>query len=151
MRSLAQIAAADLGLSESPKGSNKGPQLQKFFDADNYAEKDGYPWCASAVSFWVQTWIKEHSSGLIAPRLAAVAQFRDWAEKNRLHVCSVASPNAIVVFNFSHIGIVEKAALNDPTITTIEGNTNGEGGREGFSVFRKSRPLSQCKFFITLP
>ncbi len=150
MRSLAQIAAADLGLSESPKGSNQGPQLQKFFNADDLAG-DGYPWCASAVSFWVQTWVKEHASGLHAPRLAAVSQFRDWADTNRLHVCATPSPGAIVVFNFSHIGVVEKVSPNDPTITTIEGNTNDDGGREGFAVYRKSRPLSQCKFFITLP
>jgi hypothetical protein len=55
----------------------------------------------------------------------------------------------IVVFTFSHIGIVH--SNNGAIITTIEGNTNAAGSREGVTVARKQRSLSIIKSFIRLP
>lgn len=150
-RTLSQIAAADIGLSEDPRGSNKGAQLTKFFKATDMDEPDGYPWCAAAVSYWTQAWANESGKMNFPPRLAAVSLFDEWADKHKLHMCSKPTPNAIVVFNFSHVAVVESVNPDGQTITTIEGNTNDDGSREGYAVFRKTRPLSVCKFFIQLP
>jgi hypothetical protein len=153
MRTLSQIAATDIGLEELPKGSNLGPALQKFFEADDLiveGKTNGYPWCAAAVSFWVQTYLKECGvSGVKPPRIAAVALFPDWAELNKLSISKTPKPNDIVIFQISHIGVVESVAGD--IVTCIEGNTNGDGSREGYGVFRKQRQLSFCKQFIRLP
>jgi hypothetical protein len=153
MRTLSQIAAADLDLGESPRGSNRGPELRKFFTADDLeidGKTDGYPWCAAAVSFWTQTWIKESGSNIKPPRIAAVRLFPSWADKNGL-VSKVKGPkpNDIVVFTFSHIGIVE-SVKPDGSFVSIEGNTNDDGSREGYEVARRSREASEARLFITL-
>lgn len=145
---LAQIAARDLGLGEQPKGSNKGPQIEKFLRATDL-DGDGWPWCAAAVSYWVQQWAKLNGWKGRVPRLAAVAQFPVWAAKNGVKCSTKPSVNDIVVFKFSHIGVV--AAVGPDWIETIEGNTNDEGSREGFEVARRRRALDQCRLFISLP
>lgn len=150
MSSLASIAARDLGLSESPRGSNKGAQIQKFFDADDLDEKNGYPWCAAAVSFWVQTYFKENGITFAkAPKLASVYLFSEWADKQGLVVRKGnPKPDDIVIFTFSHIGVVESVSAGG--FTSIEGNTNDDGSREGYEVARRDRKLSDAKLFITL-
>jgi hypothetical protein len=148
MTTLSSIAAKDIGLCESPRGTNKGPALKKFFRATDL-DGDGWPWCAAAVSYWVQQWIKVNGSKIKPPRIAGVVFFRDWAKKNGLKISATPTPNSIVVFTFSHIGVVE--STQGGSITTIEGNTNDGGSREGYAVFRKKRPLSECRLFIQLP
>jgi hypothetical protein len=159
MKELSKIAATDLGLEEAPRGSNKGPELQKFFKSDDLemdGKTDGYPWCAAAVSYWVQQWIAANGVKLRAPRIAAVRLFPEWAKKNGL-VTTPDRPrvNDIVVFTFSHIGVVEAVRASGSGevlgIDAIEGNTNGDGSREGFEVARRSRPIEQCRLFIRLP
>lgn len=54
-----------------------------------------------------------------------------------------------MVFTFSHIGIVESAQGN--SFTSIEGNTNSAGSREGVEVARKNRLLHIARAFIRLP
>jgi hypothetical protein len=150
MKSLSSIAAEDLDLSESPKGSNKGPQIQKFFDADDLDEKDGYPWCASAVSYWTQKYLAQiPDSKIKAPKLASVYLMKEWAQKQGLLIRNGnPKPNDIVIFQFSHIGIVE--TVNSNGFTAIEGNTNDEGSREGFEVARRTRKMTDAKHFITV-
>ncbi len=152
MRSLSQIAAQDLGLEESPRGSNRGPDLQKFFKADDLdvdGRTDGYAWCAAAVSYWVQQWIKEHSSSLRGPRIAGVALFPKWAASQGLS-SRIGSPlpNDIVIFTYSHIAIVESVSGNG--FTSIEGNSNNDGSREGYEVVRHNHKFADAKLFITL-
>jgi len=45
---------------------------------------------------------------------------------------------SLVIFSFSHIGLVEKV-LRGGRIQTIEGNTDSSGGRTGGRVMRKVR------------
>lgn len=147
---LEEIAAKDIGLQENPRGSNKGKDLEKFFRATDLDQPDGYPWCAAAVSFWVQQYIRANKLAIKEPRIAGVIFFREWAQRNGLTISSKPKPGAIVVFMFSHIGVVE-ALKPDGGITTIEGNTNDDGSREGYRVCRRGRVMSECKFFIHLP
>jgi hypothetical protein len=153
-KSIASIAAVDIGLKELPIGSNHGPDLQKFFKADDLeidGKTDGYPWCAAAVSFWTQEYLKQFPDSKVKPpRIAAVRLFRDWAEKNGLVVSEKPRKNSIVVFQISHIGVVE-FVNDDGSVDCIEGNTNDDGSREGYEVCRKERRPNFCKFFIYLP
>lgn len=159
---LADIAAKYIGVTETGDnlaGSSK--ELLAIFKADNVVSNgrtDGYPWCAAFVSFCVQELCKKSGlyGALIPPREASVHRFLNtWAKQNN---CLVFKPDSevftamkgdIVVFTFSHIGIVE--SNNGKMLTTIEGNTNAVGGREGTTVARKNRPYSIIKSIIRIP
>ena len=65
------------------------------------------------------------------------------------HSQHVAHKGDIVVFTFSHIGIVERGG--NGALHTIEGNTNAEGSREGTTCRRKQRSLAQVRCLIRLP
>jgi hypothetical protein len=90
------------------------------------------------------------------PRQPSVSRFLDdWAVHQGCLIFKPSSrviqavPGDIVVFTFSHIGIVE--SVQPGSVKTIEGNTNEEGSREGTAVQRKSRSNSAVRRFIRLP
>lgn len=160
---LATIAAPYIGATET--GDNRmgdDSRMQEIFAADNLTvsgNTDGYPWCAAFVSLCVQKLIQQYPCYYIAvtpPREPSVSNFRtEWAVHQGCLIFSPRSkviipvPGDIVVFTFSHIGIVESVA--DGLVDTIEGNTNQAGSREGKEVARKTRPNSQIRAFIRLP
>lgn len=159
---LADIAMQYIGVRET--GNNRAGSSSKMleiFNADDLVingKTDGYPWCAAFVSLCVQKLCRQSPffSTLIPPREASVSRFLNiWAEHNK---CTIFKPDDetleavkgdIVVFNFSHIGIVESNNLT--SISTIEGNTNAAGSREGVAVARKIRTFGLVKAFIRLP
>ncbi len=53
-----------------------------------------------------------------------------------------------------HVGVVVSAARGSDKvlrISTIEGNTNDGGGREGWGCLARSRPLTQALVLVRLP
>lgn len=159
---LADIAAKYIGVKET--GNNKAgdsKELLAIFESDSLTVNgvtDGYPWCAAFVSFCVQKLLNNSPafSITIPPKEASVSRFLNlWAKNNN---CLIFPRNSefftpqkgdIVVFTFSHIGIVE--SVNSRMVTTIEGNTNDAGSREGSVVARKVRVNSIVKSYIRLP
>ncbi|WP_062065248.1 peptidoglycan-binding protein [Cellvibrio sp. OA-2007] len=159
---LADIAAKYIGTKET--GNNKAGDskaLQAIFKSDSLVVNgvtDGYPWCAAFVSFCVQKLLNYSPffPTIIPPREASVSRFLNiWAKNNNCLIFPASSTiftpqkGDIVVFTFSHIGIVE--GVNGRMITTIEGNTNDAGSREGSVVARKIRISSIIKSYIRLP
>jgi hypothetical protein len=157
---LVEVAASQIGVHETSR--NAGPGLIKYWQATNY--EDGMthrqPWCAAFVAWVVFEGIKRRGGEDLAlgdasrPRSAAVSEWVRWAMRPE-HGCLVFGPSDpkhrpepgdIVVFTFSHIGIVERFA--DRIVHTIEGNTDDEGSREGVKVCRKQRKLRVCKTFL---
>ena len=159
---LADIAARYIGVKET--GNNKAgnsKELLAIFQSDSLSVNgvtDGYPWCAAFVSFCVQALIKNSPSFILTvpPKEASVNRFLNvWAKNSK---CLIFPRNSeffspqkgdIVVFTFSHIGIVE--SVDGKMVTTIEGNTNDAGSREGSVVARKVRNSSIIKCYIRLP
>jgi hypothetical protein len=90
-----------------------------------------------------------------APRVASVHLFRTrWAPEHGCLIFPPSAPHAphkgdVVVFTFSHIGIVESTGPG--AIKTIEGNTNEQGSREGTTCRRKQRGLGLIRCFIRMP
>ncbi len=76
-----------------------------------------------------------------SPKLSIDGDYGEITEK--------AVKGDIVVFTFSHIGIVESNAGS--MIKTIEGNTDTKGNREGVEVAWKNRSMNIVKAFIRLP
>lgn len=161
---LVEIAARDVGQMETSR--NHGPAIAKFWPCTDYP--DGYenrePYCAAAMCYWVRMWMREQAvqdafkktfNELDNWRCQSPAAFgwRDWAKAHGVRMLS-DSPNEvlhtadIVVFDFSHIGIVTGDAGS--RIYTIEANTGASGGRDGDGIFRKDRPREVARCFIRL-
>jgi hypothetical protein len=159
---LADIAAPYVGSTEAA-GNRMGEdqRMREIFEADDLANKDGttdgYAWCCAFVSVCIQRLLAMSAMypGVGAPRVASVFHFRTtWAPQQNCLIFAPSAPHAphkgdIVVFTFSHIGIVE--GTGSGSLQTIEGNTNEQGSREGTTCRRKQRALAQVRCFIRLP
>jgi hypothetical protein len=161
--SLIEIARPYIGAKEA-RSNRMGhdPRMREIFEADWLDNKsggtDGYAWCCSFVSMCVQKLIRQNAvyAHIKPPRTASVSGFRTrWAPKQN---CLIFPPNHqhywphkgdVVVYTFSHIGIVDTAGTR--SVTTIEGNTNAAGSREGTSVLNKTRGFNVIRCFIRLP
>lgn len=130
-----------LKVKEEPKGSNRGPWVDKYLAAAGL--EPGYPWCAAFVTYL----LKQVKAMPKVNGPAAVVNWKRWAEKNgkivevpkRGDLFFYVHPNGT-----GHIGIVleNKGA----TFRSIEGNTNDDGSREGYEVCRRVRSVASCRF-----
>ncbi|MFN0255007.1 CHAP domain-containing protein [Pedobacter ureilyticus] len=126
---LLNIARSQIGVREAT-GNNDGYQVEQYLAYTG--NKKGEAWCASFVS-WVFG-----KAGYAAPRTA-------WSPSlfPQVRLVKLAEPGNVfgIYFNdkkrIAHAGIVEK--VKDTWITTIEGNTDTDGRRDGDGVYRKLR------------
>lgn len=150
------IAKAEVGTMEDPLGSNRGPRVDQYLTAAGLDPASGsFPWCAAFV-YWCfdqaatslgvanpatktagvhHLWDAAGDRGI--PRVLA-AEAADTPSKVQPGMVFVLSESS----NTGHVGLVE--SVNGVLLTTIEGNTNDNGSREGIGVFeRKVRHISQ--------
>ncbi|MEL7450158.1 MAG: peptidoglycan-binding protein [Pseudomonadota bacterium] len=160
---LADIAVPYIGATEA-HGNRMGsdPRMREIFEADHYApggRTDGYAWCSAFVSLCVQKLIDQsvYHGHVQKPSTPSVYNFRRrWAPGQNCLVFRLDDENYsahkgdIVVFTFSHIGIVESVNENG-SLNTIEGNTSVEGSREGTTVRRQVRVKGVIRCLIRLP
>lgn len=138
-RQILDVAARDLGYTESPPGSNS-TKYGRWYGLDNQ------PWCMMAVQYW---FMRAGSSDLI-PRTASCTELMQAARRLRQWVTSGFQPGDVVLFDFSgkkkitqHVGLVER--VEGGYAATIEGNTSsGVSGSQdnGGGVFRRKRSLA---------
>jgi len=160
------IAIADKDVGQTETSRNHGPAIPKFWTATSYPE--GYenrePYCAAAVCYWVCEWLKipavQQAFGKTDEQLeqwrcksASAFGWRDWAKEHGVRILSdspseILHTGDIVVFGFSHVGIVYDD--KGDRIYTIEANTGATGGRDGDGIFRKDRPREVARCFIRL-
>lgn len=147
---LIRTAEGELSIRETSK--NQGPGIEKYWTATSYP--DGYqnrePYCAAGLC-WA---IREAAKGLAhkwqLPTSPAAFGFDEWARANASAGISYrvtpakARRGDIVVFSFSHVGLVVGRDA-DGDLLTIEWNTNAAGSREGDGCFRKSRGLANVR------
>jgi hypothetical protein len=159
---LADVAALYVGTTETlDNRMGNDARLREIFEADDLVNKDGttdgYAWCCAFVSVCIQRLfaMSPMFPTVSAPRVASVHLFRTrWAPEQGCLIFPPSAPHAphkgdVVVFTFSHIGIVESTGPG--AIQTIEGNTNEQGSREGTTCRRKQRALAQIRCFIRMP
>lgn len=161
---LVGIAEAEIGTRERG-GNNRGERIVAYQKA-TWLDPDAWPWCAAFVCWCIQEWLKvpgaAESIGVSniekwRPQTPAAFDFLRWAAQKDLQVLSeTAEVHAgdIIVFDFSHIGIVVEDALkSSQSIQTVEGNTNGKGARDstsGDGVWLKKRARTLARNFIRL-
>jgi hypothetical protein len=130
-----------LHVQELPKGSNRGPWVDRYLECAG--AEPGSAWCAAFVTYLLKTCGYRH----FPPAPAAVAGWARWAESGRRIVTSPGRGDLFFLLHANgqgHIGVVleNKGA----TIRTIEGNSNDDGSREGYEVVRHERALGGLRF-----
>jgi hypothetical protein len=159
MATLAQhivaIAKKEIGVREVGN-SNCGVRVNQYKAATKLNPREAWPWCAAFVCWVAQEALAAFGKvSFKRPTTAGAWDFENWAAKQpSVHL--LRRPSAldiragdIVVFTFSHIGIAyANGVTND--IATIEGNTDGQGSREGGGVYLKERHVSLIRSRIRL-
>lgn len=130
-----QIAAWQVGVLESPSGSNR----QKYGEAYGM---NGQPWCVMFV-WWVF-----REAGFNLYKTASCTILSNRYKSANQWITSGYKPGDIVMFDFSgkrskteHVGIVEAVSADGKTLTTIEGNTGAGNDANGGAVMRRTRNI----------
>jgi hypothetical protein len=143
-------AAARLGVTENPLGSNRGPEVDAYLrSAGLNPEGASYPWCTAFVYYCFDVAAKTQGRANPVVRTAgALDLWRKSCDRGVPHllpadadgIASKIQPGMIFVMSMGggagHVGFVESAAGDH--LVTIEGNTSGAGSREGIGVFRQT-------------
>lgn len=133
------VAQSQVGQKESPLGSNWGHPVQDYLASVDIH----FPasWCMAFIY-----WCFDHAAGqqgIGNPMAKTGGVLAQWANgKTSSKVLSSPAAGDIFIMDLGkglgHTGIVEKVNA-DGSISTIEGNTNDSGAREGIEVARKIR------------
>lgn len=149
-----RIATAEIGTAEID-GSNCGPRVNEYKASTWLDSTKPWPWCAAFVCWVVQQALiaagVTETATFKRPRTAGAWDMERWSREQddttqtkKPHRGDIA-PGDIVVFRFSHIGFAVSAPDNAGYVLTIEGNTDGQGSREGGAVLRKRRHVSAIR------
>lgn len=141
----AAYAADELQVVEVPRGSNHGPDVDRYLIAAG--AEPGEPWCAA---FWTCMLLDSGVGRSELPELAAsVHGWLDWAKHKGVAQSNPDRAYAGLIIETPTTGhLVAITSVNGNRVSTIEGNTNKGGSREGYGVFRRTRPISQFRCFV---
>lgn len=136
-----EIAAGEVGVKESPAGSNRVKYNTWFYGRE--VSGSSYPWCCAFIC-----WLF-HQAGMedLVRRTGGCTTMMNWFKaKGRLVPVKEAKPGDLVFYQFDkdayadHIGIVEK--VNKSGVAAIEGNTSVTSDDNGGAVMRRTRKWS---------
>lgn len=151
---LVTIATREIGTSEV-NGTNCGPRVNIYKAATNLPTSEPWPWCAAFVCWCVRQAMATagipETSTFRRPVTAGAWDFENWSLRQDGTTSTRRGPGNdiksgdIVIFTFSHIGIATGPPDAEGIVTTIEGNTDGHGSREGGAVLAKRRHISRIR------
>lgn len=144
-----RIARGEDGTREV--GNNGGEKVRQYLASVRLGT--GQPWCAAFVYWCVQHACESRKIGNPLPRTGHVLTMWNTAADKFKKPASDARAGDIFIMQFAggrgHTGFI--AARDGNTLTTIEGNTNRDGSREGDGVYvRTTRKVSQFVGVIRL-
>ena len=155
LREVVNVAVSQVGMMESPPGSNKGPQVNKYLQSVGCVP--GLFWCAAFVY-----WSFEQSAKKLKktnPLIRTAGCIDHWNKtkgkkipvRNAVNNPSILKPGQIFILDhgsgMGHTGIIEK--VEGGFIKTIEGNSNPLGSANGIGVFQLQRKIARInKGFI---
>ena len=142
-----EIALTQEGNHEEPKGSNSGPMVNQYLASVGLGP--GYSWCMAFV-YWcfnqaaqemgVKNPLKK-TGGVIAQLMAS-----------KKYLAKPPKPGDVGIMEFGggkgHTFIVVDYDPKTGYISTIEGNTDDSGGREGWEVARRRRRVDSIHAFL---
>lgn len=143
------FAVEEIGQMEEPAGSNRGTKVDQYARAVGLKPESALPWCAAFV-YWCFKQASE-KGGVMNPVVKTAGVLDHWNKAGTRGIRRVlgataksspelVKPGFIFIMDFGggagHTGLVESIAGG--RLTTIEGNTNDGGSREGVGVFRRT-------------
>ena len=147
---IVSIAEKEIGVTEI-NGTNCGPRVNEYKAATWLPSNKPWPWCAAFVCWVIQAAMGSDNWTFKRPRTAGAWDFENWSMDQddstwtkKPHRDDIEAGD-IVIFKFSHIGIAVSSPDKNGFVTTIEGNTDKAGSREGGGVFRKQRHVSKIR------
>lgn len=141
------IAEGQIGVLESPPGSNAGPDVMRYLDSVGCPP--GSSWCMAFVHWCLLAASKPGpcpapSSGGVLDvynRTRASAPHRIIMKAEALANPGLLQPGCVFIMDHGggkgHTGFVK--SVKGAALTTIEGNTNTNASREGVGVFELTR------------
>lgn len=147
-------AAALVGLRE--EGHNRGRMVELMLA--QVGQPPGAPWCAALVyhaGYWAHFDHQEGRSSWPLPRTASCYELGEWARVRGARYLDPQPGDVFLVYaqelrRFAHTGVVaavDGRHSNGADVvhecTTIEGNSNAGGSREGVEVVRRTRAFSR--------
>ena len=149
-KKLVEFAKEEIGVEEVD-GSNCGPRVNEYKSATTLNPRASWPWCAAFICWLFKESMKNSKHSFSRPTTASAWDFENWArgendsvKLQKPHNNDIKSGD-IVVFTFSHIGLAISGVDSAGYVDTIEGNTDGQGSREGGAVLQKKRHISQIR------
>ena len=149
---LVELAKKEVGVEEIGR-TNCGPRVNEYKSATWLPPDQPWPWCAAFIDWLVMRAMADSGQKFTfeRPRTAGAWDLENWSMKQDGSTWTKLNPQAgdiaagdIVIFTFSHVGL----AIGIPSkgmVETIEGNTDGNGSRDGGGVWRKQRKISQIR------
>lgn len=135
---LLAVAAKQLGVRESPPGSNKVRYNTWYYGKE--VQGNGYPWCMTFVQ-----WVFDQAGVKLPRRTASCGDLMRAAQEAGCWVTENYLPGDVAVFDFpggastDHCGIVE--SVTAAGVVSIEGNTGSSSDADGGQVQRRERAL----------
>lgn len=138
-RDVALLAATQVGISESPPGSNNVRYNTWYYGREVSGSR--YPWCMVFVQ-----WVFAQAGVALPQRTASCGALMRAAQMSGEWVTADYHPGDVVIYDFpggaatDHCGIVE--SVTDSGVVAIEGNTGSGSDADGGQVQRRSRAFS---------
>lgn len=136
---LISIANAEVGVTEKPLGSNRGPKVDEYQRRAGY--KPGVFWCLCYLYWCLDETCQKLDIDNTFIRTGSCDDFVAWARAKGI-VSTTPEPGD---FGFvmasaadaTHVFLV--ASVSGSTLTTLEGNSNMGGSNNGIAVVRRTR------------
>lgn len=142
------FASTQLGVHEQPKGSNTGPEINKYLA---YVKlPPGKAWCAAFVSYCINQGATELNIDSTFKKSGSALHL---VEYNPTLVIPQPTPNCIGIINHGKgLGHAFFISFLDETNSahTIEGNTDHLDSREGWVVGARIRPIKDITYFLRI-
>jgi len=155
-KTFADILSKNAKVKERPKGSNRGPEVDRYVKTAGLNPENGYPWCMAFVYTMFDDFTRKMSIKNPLIKTAGVLDHWNNADRSlKININDIRSnpslmkPGQIFIQDHGkgkgHTGIVVSVNAQNRTFTTIEGNgvETDTATREGDKVVRNTRQMSQ--------
>ena len=140
IRETIEAATREIDVCESPKGSNWGPRVGDYIRAGGY--NSPVYWCACFGYFCVRAACAGLELPNPLPRTGSCDIWLYWARRQGVLKPQPQPGDLFLVMASAddavHTGLVT-AVHEDGTVSTIEGNSNDGGSRNGYKVASRKR------------
>lgn len=140
-------ANSKVGLQEKPRGSNDGPELRAYLKDTGF--EPGQPWCLYFLEAVIsKAFAKANHPPANLLKTGGTMALLEWAKSHKktilgtegLSTGSIGLVHGGDITHVHHAVIITGEDPNNPNnFLTVEGNTNPQGGFEGYIVAKRSR------------